>query len=104
MQVTPARLQSEILLGSDRICYRRALERRADVEAPEFLKCFIVIRDYPAVLQRGEYETAGSGNGTRADLNLRNCFRDDLVVNSVESSDRAVIQVAGVGALVARLL
>src|SRR5262245_15629314 len=50
MQVAAARLHREILLGSDRVGHRRALERRADVEAPELLQRLVVVGNHPAVL------------------------------------------------------
>src|SRR5262245_5478767 len=54
MQVAAAGLHRQILLRSDRISNGRALERRAEIEAPELLQCLVVIGDHPAVLQRRE--------------------------------------------------
>src|SRR5215475_544285 len=58
MQMAAAGLHGEILLRPDRIGDRRALERGADVEAPELLERLVVIGDHPAVLQRREYDAA----------------------------------------------
>src|SRR5229473_1489861 len=68
MQVAAAGLHGEKLLRPDRIGHRRALERRADIEAPELLEGLVVIGDHPAILQRGEDHAAGSDQRARADL------------------------------------
>src|SRR6516162_9157091 len=52
MQVASARLHGEILLRPDSKYDRRALERRADIEAPQLLQPLVVISDHPAVLKR----------------------------------------------------
>src|SRR5216683_5816199 len=43
MQVSAAALHREKLLGADRVGHRRALERRAEVEAPQLLQRLVVI-------------------------------------------------------------
>src|SRR3954466_1282478 len=103
MQVTAAGLHREILLGSDRVGHRRALERGADIEAPELLQRFVVIGDYPSVLQRGKHYAAGGDQRARADLDIGDGLRDDLVVDGVEGGDGAVVEIAGIGALLALL-
>src|SRR5260370_31561326 len=42
MYVAAAGLHREILLRADRISHRRALERRADIEAPELLERLVL--------------------------------------------------------------
>jgi len=56
MQVPAAGLYREILPGSDRIRHRRALQRGAHVEPPQFLKCFVVLGHHPTILERREYQ------------------------------------------------
>src|SRR5882672_12001096 len=64
MNVATARLHGDILLRPDRVGDRRALEWRADVEAPKFLKLFVVIGDHPAVLQCREDDATGRNQRT----------------------------------------
>ncbi len=104
MQVAAAGLHGEILLGPDRVGDGRALERSADVEAPELLQRLVVVSDHPAVLQRGEHHTAGGDQRTRADLDVGDRLGHDLVVDGVEGGDRSVVEIAGVGALLALLV
>src|SRR5262245_30862371 len=54
MQVPSAGLHRQILLWPDGVGYRRAFERRADVEAPQLLERLVVVGDHPSVLQRAE--------------------------------------------------
>src|SRR5215510_10623767 len=103
MQVPAAGLHREVLLRPDRIGHRRALERGADIEAPELLQRLVVIGDHPAVLQRSEDHAAGGDQRARANLDISDGLRHDLVIDGVEGGDRAVIEIAGVGALVALL-
>ena len=100
----PLGLHGEILLRSDRVGDRRALERRADVEAPQLLERLVVVGDDPAVLQRREHQAAGRVGRARADLDVGDRLRDDLVVDRVERGDRAVVQVAAELALLALLV
>ena len=90
-----------ILLRPDRVGHRRALERRADVEAPQFLQRLVVIGDHPAVLQRGEYDAAGGDQRAGAHLDVGDDLGEDLVIDRVVGGDRAVVEVAGVGPLLA---
>ena len=104
MQVAPAGLHGEILLRPDGVGHRRALERRADVEAPELFERFVVVGDHPAILQRREYQAAGRVGRARSDFDVGHRLREHLVVDGVEGGDRSVVQVAAVGALLAVLL
>src|SRR5262245_14664104 len=60
MQMAAAGLHREILLGPDCVSHRRALERRAEIEAPQLFELLVVIGHEPAILQRGEHDAAGS--------------------------------------------
>src|SRR5580704_18405158 len=51
MQVPSAGLNRKVLFCSDRISHRRALQRGAQIEPPQFLERIVVIRDHPTVLQ-----------------------------------------------------
>src|SRR6267378_595890 len=99
VQVATATLHCDILLGTDRIGNGRALERRAEIEAPQLLELFVVIGDDPAVLERGEHEAAGRRGHARANLDIGHGLRHDLVADRVISADSAVVEIAGVGAL-----
>src|SRR5438105_149551 len=99
MQVAAAGLYGDVLLGPDGIGDGRALERRADVESPQLLELLVVIGDDPAVLQRGEDDATGGGERARANLDVGHRLGDDLVADRVVGRDRAVIEIAGVGAL-----
>jgi hypothetical protein len=103
MQVPAAGLHREILLGPDRVGHRRALERRAEIEAPQLLERLILIGDDPAVLRGGEHDPAGRDQRAGADLDIGDRLRQDLVVDGVVGGDGAVIKVAGEGALLAGL-
>src|SRR5215475_7496284 len=99
MHVAPAALHRYILLWSDRIGNGRALERRADIEAPELLELFIVVGDDPAVLERGEHNAASRRGDARANLDVGHGLCHDLVADRVIGADGAVVEIAGVAPL-----
>src|SRR5207253_10468158 len=68
VEMPAAGLHREEFLRADRVDDRRALERRADVEAPELLERLVVVGHDPAVLQRGEDQAAGGRGRARADF------------------------------------
>src|SRR5207249_11230794 len=59
MQMTPTGLYCEILLGPDRIRHRRALQRSAHAEAPEFFDRLDIVGQDPPILYRLEHQPAG---------------------------------------------
>ena len=58
-----------------------------------------MIGDHPAVLQRGKQHSARGDQGARADLDVGDGLGLHLAGGDVIGGDRAVIEVAGVGAL-----
>src|SRR5258708_34991478 len=72
MQVSAAGLHREILLGSDRVGHRRALEWRAEIETPQLLERLVLIGDDPAVLRSGKDDPARRDQRAGADLDIRN--------------------------------
>src|SRR5579864_9558441 len=66
MQMPAAGLNGDVLLGSDRISHRGALERGAHVEPPQFLERLIVIGHHPTILESREYQAARRVCGARS--------------------------------------
>src|SRR2546428_13183385 len=104
MQVAPTGLNGEILFRPYCVRDRGAFERRADVEAPQLLERLVVVGDNPAVLQSGEHHAAGRVCRAGTNLDIGDRLRDYLVLDRVESGDRAVVQVAAEGPLLAVLV
>src|SRR5262245_16447079 len=104
MQVASAGLHGEVLLRPDRIGHRRAFERRADVEPPQFLERLVVVGDDPSILQRTEEHAARRVGRPRADLDVGDYLAEHLVRDRVERGDRTVIEIAVVRTLLALLL
>ena len=104
MQVPAAGLHCQILSCTDRVGHRCPLQRSADVEAPEFFECLVVVSHNPAILQRRKQDAAAGVGRPGSNLNVRYSFRDDFMVDGVERGDGAVIKVAVVGSLLAVLL
>ena len=101
--MSAAGLHGHILLRTDGIGHGRALQGRAEIDAPELFELFVIICDERAVLQRCEDQPASGRRRSRPDLDLRDGFRDHLVVLRVEGGDGAVIKIAGIFALLAVL-
>ena len=91
-----AGLHRQVLLRPDRIGHRRALERRAHVEAPQLLERLVVVGHHPAVLQRGEHQAARRRRRARSDLDIGDRLAQHLVVDGVERRQRAVVEIAAV--------
>src|SRR5262249_5767480 len=104
MKVPAAGLHGDILLCSDRIRHRGALECRAHIEAPHLLELFVVICDDPTTLEGSEQTAAGFAVGPRWDFDVGYRLGNDLVVDGVESCHRAVVEVAVVRPLLTVLL
>ena len=98
-----AGLHCDVLLCSDHVRDRRALQRGAYVEAPQFLERVVVIRNHPAVLQGCEDQAACCVRGAGSDFDVGHGFGDHFVVDCVERGHRAVVEVAVEDALLAVL-
>src|SRR6516162_8866263 len=99
MQMAAARLHGEILFRPDGISDGRAFERRADVEAPQFLERFVVVSDDPAILQCAEDQPAGGSERTGTVLDIEDLLGDHFVVDRIVGGYRAVVEIARKGAL-----
>src|SRR5262249_21383058 len=104
MQVPSTGLHREILLWSDRISYRSPLQCGADVEAPQFLECLVVISHHPTILKCREHHATRRVGGTRSYFNIGYRFGDDFVIDRVESCYRTIVEVAVVGPFLTILL
>src|SRR6516225_6607596 len=101
--MAPAALHGDILLRPDGVSDGRALEWRADIEAPKLLELVVVIGDHPAVLKGREHKAAGGCGDAGADFNVGHGLRDDVVAHRVIGSNGAVIEIARIVASVAAL-